>query len=75
MYMAQREKFEGTEMADIMWNMVENSREMVRSAAPIHGNVYWEDCLEFADKLHRLGYRLVAEPEVTTIIKGEVIYG
>jgi len=56
-----------------MWNMVEASREMARFDAPVHGNVYWEDCLEFADKLHRTGYRLVAEPESSEIIKGEVV--
>lgn len=72
--MEKRERFEGTEMADIMWNMVEESRGMPTFDAPIRSNVYWEDCLEFADKLHRLGYRRVAEPETNDIIKGEVIH-
>lgn len=57
-------------MADIMWNMVETTHY---EGGVITGNVYWEDCLEFADKLHRRGYRLVAEPETTDIIKGEVV--
>lgn len=70
MDMEKREKFEGTEMADIMWNMVDKT---YYENCVIAGNVYWEDCLEFGDKLHRMGYRLVAEPETTDIIKGEVV--
>jgi hypothetical protein len=71
--MKQREKYEGTEMADLMWGVVETSHGMPKFDAPIHGNVYWEDCLEFADMLHRAGYRKVAEPESTDIVKGEVV--
>jgi len=70
--MNTREKYEGTEMADIMWNMVEASLDPAEPDV-ICGKVYWEDCLEFADKLHRMGYRLVAEPETNIIIKGEVV--
>jgi hypothetical protein len=72
MIMKKREKFEGTEMADIMWNMVENSRDPAEPDV-ICGKVYWEDCLEFADKLHRMGYRRVAEPENHEVIRGEVL--
>lgn len=68
--MEKREKFEGTEMADIMWNMVDKAPYEDRVIA---GKVYWEDCLEFADRLHRLGYRRVADPETNDIIKGEVV--
>jgi hypothetical protein len=70
MNMEKREKFEGTEMADIMWSMVEATHY---EGGVITGRVYWEDCLEFADKLHRMGYRRVAEPENTNIIKGEIV--
>lgn len=59
-------------MADIMWNMAENSLDPTKPDV-IFGKVYWEDCLEFADKLHRMGYRRVAEPETTVVIKGEVL--
>ena len=69
--MEKREKFEGTEMADIMWDMVET--DAGKEAKAIYGRVYWEDCLEFADKLHRMGYRRVAEPEVTVTIQGEIL--
>lgn len=57
-------------MADIMWNAVETT---FYDGGVITGNVYWEDCLEFADMLHKAGYRRVAEPETTEIIKGEVV--
>ena len=57
-------------MADLMWNMVDKAYYEDKVIA---GKVYWEDCLEFADMLHRSGYRLVAEPESSDTIKGEVV--
>ena len=70
MNMEQERKYQGTEMADIMWNMIEDE---MGTGKNLVGSIYWEDCLEFADRLHRLGYRRVAEPETNDIIKGEVV--
>ena len=68
--MAEREKYQGTEMADLMWALMDKHSWEDKV---ISGYVYWEDCLEFADMLHKAGYRKVAEPEGTDIIKGEVV--
>lgn len=69
--MNKREKFEGTDIADIVWNTVESDRDKAEKI--FYGTLYWEDCLEIGDILHRLGYRRVAEPESSEIIKGEVV--
>lgn len=72
--MNKREKFEGTDIADIVWIMVEADRDKAeKSEKTFYGTLYWEDCLEIGDILHRLGYRRVAEPESSEIIKGEVV--
>lgn len=74
MYMENREKFEGTDIADTVWNQVEADRgKATKEEKVFYGTLYWEDCLEIGDMLHRRGYRLVAEPQNTDIIKGEVV--